>query len=90
MPENVTLLQVQGSGTEIMCLGTVIAESLPQQYKELFYPIMQCTLLKNGNWAHVSKLQELESGWLAGPSGKSHIIPGDHKYCKVEPRSIQL
>ena len=56
MPENVTLLQVQGSGTETMCLGIVTAESLPQQYKELFYPIMQCTLLKNGNWAHVSKL----------------------------------
>ena len=46
MPENMTLLQVQGSGTETMCLGTVTAESLPQQYKELFYPIMQCTLLK--------------------------------------------
>ena len=56
MPENVSLLQVQGPGTETMCLGTVTAESLLQKYKELFYPIMQCTLLKNGNWAHVSKL----------------------------------
>jgi len=79
MPENVSLLQVQGFGTETMCLGTVTAESLLQKYKELFYPIMQYTLL-----------QLIESGWLAGPNGKSHIIPGDHKYCKVAPRSIQL